>query len=662
MVLMYLKTLLTITLIAVLALNITYYPNQYRYLEIISPHENPANISGRIDPVFILRYYVILLRGLLNPSMYNLTELIKYTSLFGLPSDIMHILQRINELILELNEEINRTKYHLNRARLYITYGIYDEALNEINISKFNLAKANITYSELVDAVDKLCKKLNPFLYSSILKVIAKDKTELLKLLDQINALLMGLDNLINHYYTTARNLYEKVCLGRSRVIIAFSVNSTSVWIGEPFEIKGYLRDENGSLLPNRKLIIRFGNKTYTLYTNSSGLFKKEIYAPYYYGGKLILDIFYIPEAEDKRLYIPIHNSTIITIKFIKTQISLIASEFLHPCDILNISITVWPITPSRIAYIYLDDILLKKMNLIYGKGYYSYKLPPNISIGPHILKVFVKASRKYSSASKSLIITVSYIGVILNVSTNTGVVFYPFTKINVFGSIRDIYGNNLSNELIEVYIAGKSYKLHTNSSGRFTASFYPPFHNGLLSIRIEFKPQEPWYPNLSRTIQIVVINQFLIIGVFGLITITAYLIKRRYSYIKDVLSKILRSKEDFYSIDLTQRSKRFYQTVGKVKQSTREISKAYLRFSKISDYYELAVRVLSKLFREPLPNETLREYYKRIEKLLEEDIRHAFFKLTLLREYELYSTNPITSKMIEEAKRYYNIIIKNIS
>ena len=168
----------------------------------IKLHEDPNRARMDVDPLFLLQLYIMVFEAIIDPGRYNLTELIRLSETMDVPDDLMFILNRLNSLISRLDDEINRTRYHIEEARIYINYKNYDLALEEVYRARYWLAHANITLNEIIIAVNELFRMVGR--YGRIDERVRMAMGELKELQEQIEDLLLFLLNLLEEIATEA--------------------------------------------------------------------------------------------------------------------------------------------------------------------------------------------------------------------------------------------------------------------------------------------------------------------------------------------------------------------------------------------------------------------------------------------------------------------------
>ena len=602
------------------------------------PHVNPSQLPVTADPASLLLYYTYIFTGILNPREYNISSLISLLKYSGYPSDIMYIVNRLNEHILLLNKYLNETKSHIDRAELLMNYRAYDDALNELKDAKYSLIKANMTYQEVISTLDELTSLIGKYTKYTSVKKLHEARTELNKLLSSIELLTKKLDKLIKMNYEKATVNYEIYFENKTRTYILFKSNTTSIWVGESISLNGILTTENISL-PYRKIVIRLYNRFYTVSTNETGGFNIVLQVINIYRSSVRLDLFYTPKGNDTDLYMPSHNSTIINLNYIHTSIDIFCDKIGYPGKPLNITIHISPSKTSRNTSVYIDDRLIESHQSTDTLNI-TYILPENISLGKHILKAVVPAKDIYGGSLGIFMFTVEYKPVYLKGSLNTYLAIYPFTEVSVDGRLYTEGDKPLVNKTLEAHIGSQTIYTETDSTGRFIITFSPPLYLGSYGFDLYFKPDKPWFTGVSRSFSIFIFPSHLFLIIPVLIAALYYYIRRMGG--EELVSEGVEEPEII------------------VEEGEAEEAASFVSHGPASKYYMDILGIFSNKGYPIKPYETIREYYNRVRDYLG-DLSKKFWSLTLLAEYEIFSGEKLSKRDVEKAEALYKNILEGL-
>jgi len=619
----------------------------------ISPHERPDTASTELDPVSLSSFYVLLFRAALGTENLNLTSLTLLFKYVGLPSEILYIVNRLNNLILKVYSEINQTSILLERAKLLIEFKVYDEAYEVLDKARLHLYNANKTSFEIELAINELRSRLEKYIVNPNDPRLVNTSEEIR---DSINRLHELINELLNKLYKLsyeAESGINEQAPWLLTTFISIHTNVTEIKVGRDIEVYGQLYCAKEPL-PNRKIDIISPFANLSVFTDEDGYYRAIIHVFNYYRPKATIDVFYKPTGEDRNHFRSAHNKTTINVLYIKTRLIVDAPKFVYPGLPAYVSVLIFPWFSgvSRKVAIYIDNETLFDGYVNSSKSSFKLFINDTTTIGPHVLKVYVYPYMEYSDAMYISILTVTYKGIILAVDVDNSFVVYPLGKFNVYGRVMDVDGNPLVNETIEIKVANRVYLLSTNLNGEFNVSIDAPFTFGDCYITVTFKPVEKWYPIVSKQVKVTVMN------VTSSIVVIVFLVGmlfffRRYPI---RLPKIPVQKPKPY---ITYKPK-YTATTSKVDTIKSFINKwvIFKGIGRIIPIYKAVVEKISSVVGLPKPSDTIREYYRRVESHIK-PVKDEFWKLTLYTEYELYSGKQVKESMIEEATKLKEVILR---
>ena len=626
-------TSLLIAIIAVHPLGI------YGYNDI-SLHEDPEAAGVEID-VSLLLYYALLFKAILYPDDYNLTLLLQLYGDMYIPSDLAYILSRLNELIVELDQDVNETRFHIDHALDYISFKAFKEALEELYDARVSLAHANITYQDLLDAVDEFLRSYAK--YKVVDTRFTEAREELRSLSQEIERLLEQLLNQIESLEEESEKGYQLYYEGKEETFLTLYLNSSEAWVGSYIEVYGALYTANMTL-PNRVIWLNIMDMRIKTVTSDSGEYSFLIKIPYIYRERITLTAYYTPIESDEKLYAPAINQTSLRLLYIETKVSIEVDEEAYPGLRLNMTIHLTPPVgnASRRVSIYIDDGFMGRFP-VREKLSTSFTLPPNMSIGRHIVRVDVEPYREYSPAKTYKVFTVTYMKIDFEMDVSPKVVIYPLNKPKVFGRVFIPPNKPFVDRLVHVYVGDEVYETFTSGTGYFSISIDPPFTLISFTVKASINPGEPWYPTASKVIQVYTVNLYLLLCISLLLLASIY-----------VSSRLIggRPREEAGEPPRRERRVRLVEDIVIPTLISRR-PKPSVERDPVTDMYYSAVDMVSGRIGSPRIDETLREYYRRASEVLG-DAREAFWRLTLLAERSLYSDYKPTKDDAELAKKYY--------
>jgi|Deesub1362A_J573_1020465.scaffolds.fasta_scaffold00008_122 hypothetical protein len=611
----------------------------YAYRDI-PLHEDPEAAGVEID-ASLLFYYALLFKAILYPEDYNLTSLIELYRDMYIPPDLEYILTRMNELILSLDKDINETRFHIDHALDYINFKAFKEALEELYEARISLAHANITYQDLLEAIDELLRAFSKYRVAD--GRFTEGRDELRNLSREIEDLLMRLLMQIESMEEESEHGYKVYYEGKEETFLSIYVNSSEAWVGSYIDVYGRLYTRNSSL-SNRVVRLYVAGVGYTTVTNANGDYSFSIRLPYVYRDSISITVYYIPIDVDKEFYAPAINKTVVQLLYVKTSVSIEVDEKAYPGLPLNVTISISPSPEnvSRRVSIYIDDVFMGRFP-VRDSFSTSFTLPSDMVIGRHIIGVDVEAYKEYAPAKAYMFFTVTYMDIDFEIDVSPKVVIYPIVKPTVHGRAVIPPDEPYADRLVQIYVDSTVYEAYTNGIGYFSISIDPPFTIVSFTVRATIHPGEPWYPKVTRVIQIYTVNLYLLLLIGLLLTASIY-----------VLGRVLggRPPEAVEEAPRRERRVRIVEDIVIPTLISRRPRPPVERDPVVDIYYS-AVNIVSDKVGPPRYDETLREYFRRASSELG-DAGDAFWRLTLLAERFLYSGYESTEEDVSLARSYY--------
>lgn len=620
----------------------------YVYSEI-PLHEDPGAVGVEVD-ASLLFYYALLFKAILYPEGYNLTSLMELHRDMYIPSDLEYILSRVNELILSLDRDINETRFHIGRAVDYISFKAFEEALDELYEARVSLTHANITYRYLLEAIDELLRAFPK--YGVVGGRFTEARDELRTLLEEIEGLLRQILMERESLEEEGERGYQLYYEGKEETFLDIYLDSSEAWVGSVIKVYGRLYTRNISL-SHRVIRLHVEGVEYTTVSDASGDYSFDVTLPYVYRGGVLVTVYYIPGGEDVEVYAPAINKTLVKLLYIKTGLSIEVDEEAYPGLPLNVTISLSPPTEnvSRWVSIYIDDFFMGRFP-VRGSLSTSFTLSPDTVIGRHIISVDVEAYREYSPAKAYRFFMVTYMDIDFEMDVSPKVVVYPIIKPVVYGRAVVPPGKPSADNLVEVRVDSLVYEVYTDGLGYFSISIDPPFTIVSFTVRATLYPGEPWYPKVSRVVQVYTVNLYLL-----LLLATALFIS------VSILVRLMGGRGGGGVEEQPRRGRRIQpaeDVVIPVLKLMRSRPRPRGGGDPVLDMYYSAVGILSSKVGPPRYNETLREYFRRVWDVLG-GARDAFWGLTLMAERVLYSEYRASEEDIGLARSYYGEVRREL-
>ena len=603
-------------------------------------HEDPEAVGVEVD-ASLLFYYALLFKAILYPEDYNLTSLIELYRDMYVPSDLEYILSRMNELIISLDKDVNETRFHIGHAMDYINFKAFKEALEELYEARVSLAHANITYQDLLEAIDELLRAFSK--YKVVDGRFTEARDELRNLSQEIEALLKLLLTQIESLEEESEHGYQLYYEGKEETFLTIYVNSSEAWVGSVIQVYGRLYTRNTSL-SYRVIRLHVGGVEYTTVSNASGDYSFDVRLPYVYRDSVLVTVYYIPSERDVEVYAPAINKTVVKLLYIRTSVSIEVDEKAYPGLPLNITISLSPsaVNMSRRVSIYIDDVFMGRFP-VRDRFSTSFTLPPDTVIGRHIIGVDVEAYKEYAPAKTYRFFTVTYMDIDFEIDVSPKVVIYPIVKPTIHGRAVVPPDKPFADRLVQIYVDSTVYEAYTSGIGYFSISIDPPFTIVSFTVRATIHPGEAWYPKVTKVVQVYTVNLYLLLLIGLLLLGSIYVLNR-------VLGR--RPVETVEEAPRRERRVRIVEDVVIPTLISRRPKPPVERDPVVNIYYS-AVKIVSDKVGSPSYDETLREYFRRASPALG-DARDAFWRLTLMAEKFLYSGYKSTEEDVSLARSYY--------
>jgi len=108
------------------------------------PHEDPATAREEMDAYSFLTYYTSILTSISSRNYGDASRLIEQLKFVHIPEDLKYIIQRYNNLTLELTTTLNSLDGLLNDASALLYQYRLQEAYEKLSGASILLGKAEI--------------------------------------------------------------------------------------------------------------------------------------------------------------------------------------------------------------------------------------------------------------------------------------------------------------------------------------------------------------------------------------------------------------------------------------------------------------------------------------------------------------------------------------
>jgi len=618
------------------------FPKIYAQPNIVEKpiHIDPESIKEIAIPnPSLLLFYGDFINALALGNYTYAMETIKVLSNIGGDKQIIELASKINSLASKATLLLNQTEESINGSENLIIKGDMDAARNMAINARRSLIEANQTLIRMRRSLGELSSRLKVSL--GILSV-------------QFRRLKFKL----NFLSAKCRNLFIRLYSMRFlKTFLSLNVYPKKVIVGERIVINGTLRLENGTLLSNKEIYIRIGEKMFfKTFTDDNGNYFVEKNITMY--EKMVeISVTYLPRYDEP--YSSSHNSTTIYLSFIMTKCSVFLDKYVFtPGSIVNISIFISPINGGRNITLAFDGINYTSVIIYESRYNISFTIPLNATAGIHLLEVFVDPLEKYSYAISRTSIAVVFLPLAVHLDVPR-VALYPFIENKIYGKI--LYnGSPLRDVNILVYrndklvVSGK-----TDAEGVFLinlGNFWTPFAES--KYRVLIMPSNPQYSSCEFETRVEEVNIAIFILIVFLISFSLksniiLYIMYRFERVLIVSSKI--------STKVGETGGRFFEKTRTIEHyisrrlrhagGRRSIGVELKYRGKVSGVYRIYLGIIaffSKIFYPIRLSETFREYLKRLSPRLSMKILYYLVRITGLAEADRYGGKRVDESTVK--------------
>ncbi|MBC7090494.1 MAG: hypothetical protein H5T50_01070 [Nitrososphaeria archaeon] len=595
------------------------------YLIILAIQPYPTIFRRHVDPnseteklpyqtyltTFLLFTFDELVKGNFTGTILKLKE---FNQTY-VPASLKYIFERFRQLMNDLTVKLDDTDIQLDYAESLIYSGREEDARTPLKTAGYDLAEANITYSQLKSSAEEFTRSF------------MLPRAQVFQKIDSIQVL-------IEDMYTKLYNLLERIEFQKNleETYLEIEAYPESVWVGSTITVEGKLYTKTQPLTQKNIIVYFDGQKASEARTSSDGMFNCTLKVPYTYKPQANIIAKYFPLEDDSNKYKPTESNTIqIQLLYITPKVEAKLYGETLPGKYFRVEGKVYaekslPYDQIKISWLTSSTIV----QLENGTFKLTLKVPESISDGKYVLKAEAPSSGIYAPASKTLYVNVKRIP--LNLTLDAPPIAFSGIEYNIVGKI--LYqGEEKFNSTIKL-VLGQEYV--ENVGQEFKIKFTPPLtiFSGYQVYRVQVKPQPPWYSSVEAEGRIFIINPITVAVPVGLVSAVAV--------------KILREEK-------RKNVKAVEKGIGKAAEAeTVQVKeKYYVRegLEWLINIYWQAVVIVSNLTRiEMKPSMTIREYLALVKESGKEFYK-SFEKISMVAEKALYSPK-VSEEELEAAKK----------
>jgi len=603
------------------------------------PHEDPARAEGALDAYSFLIYYSDILNLVSSKAYENASRLIEQLKRVSVPEDLRYVIDKYNNLTLELSGVLDRLEKLLDKASALLYQYRLDEASQTLDEAGILISKAEIILKDLERATATLSERLGVFAASAEGKVR--------EAYDRLQAILNRLRELLDGYYQLLASMDKASETQRQELKptqVTLNLNTTKILVGGYADAFGTLRS-NGQNMLNRTVTVFLDEEPVaTAKTDFDGSYHALVRIPYKYVQTMTAKALYTPIGDDESVYLA-SLSPLLSIEamFNKTKLSATAPSEAYPGLPMTVGGEVTseygvPLGERRVKVLSGGVLLAQAETSV--QGIFETQTTPSAEtpLGERNLTIVVEPKESYAEASENIRLNIVKIPSEIDIRAPLFVIL-P-TGIYVEGRVNSTLGP-LREAMITLEFGQSSFIVNASENGEFNATLNTPLNlifAGFQELGVKVKPAEPWHASAQAKATVFVVNPVNI----GL-TSAAFV-----SLGAVIYTRISRLKPNRGKSKISDAASASYRPVAvvlplrpavKFEDARGRVLEAYVRAMKT---VELWTEISTK------PNMTLREFLSETEQKLEGAV-DSFRDLTILAERTLYS--PYMPEMEEVVK-----------
>lgn len=475
----------------------------------LPPHEDPAKAESAIDVYSLLTYYCDVFMQMSTRQYENASILIGRLQFAYVPEDLMYIIQRYNDLALELTGILNATENLLSEASTLLYQYRLEEASRILNDTVMLIGKARILLKEVEDATRTISSRLGVF--------AAPAESRVRQAYATLQSMLQGLRRLTEIYEELLRKSRRETSEIQKMELkpteMTLRIDATSVFVGGSINANGNLSSKGKGLANRIVTILLDGSPLTGTLTSLDGSYFVAVTVPYRYVEKLRIEALYAPMGDDRGVYLASKSPTlVIDVMFYKTFVNVEAPSEAYPGLHItvkgNATVKDSVLAGSRNIKILLDHIFLAESQTSL-QGYFEAQLilASHTPTGRHKLTVTVEPRTVYAGATYEgeLSIVKAPSELVIQVPS----IFVLATKMHLNGSVHSSFGP-LRGALIRLEFGESLTIAKTFDDGGFNATLYLPLNlalSGFEELRLNVEPAEAWNAPLQVKRTVLVIN-----------------------------------------------------------------------------------------------------------------------------------------------------------
>jgi len=487
------------------------------------PHQDPAAVPVIFSPVSLLQYYSETQDYLLRKDASAVVARLEKIPFANIPAVYEEPVSSLNRNEVELVSILVRADDELRNLDALVSQYRYDEA---VKLAQDQLSEIDrgilLTVSRIRQAVTRL-GLLAGVSRAAETSLLAVTYRELMAKVDAKEALLARDRTLFRQYAEFQP---------QRRTAITFKVDPATAFVGDTVQFYGTLTADRDRLGSRQVSILLNGAQYAPVLTDKDGNFQGSLQIPYQYVPFLNLEALYVPEGNDRGVYLAAKSPTVrLRVLFYSAVLTLKLPDKAHPGRDMSIEGAFEyddaPVPGARTLEIYFDDNLIGRTEV--GRDFtVKAALPVDAQLGKHTVTVLAPPAGRYAPVRAGGYVDIVRATPVIRLDMPAAAFFPGMVQIGgqVFSDLGPAAG-----AMVSISIGESSSRDITSADGSFNLRFSRgpgPELLGSQTVKVAVAPAEPWHSTASATGNIIVVNWLNLAGIIGLMAVLGVALRRR--------------------------------------------------------------------------------------------------------------------------------------
>jgi len=473
------------------------------------PHQDPATAEGAMDAYSFLMYYEGILSFVSSKEYENASRLIEQLKYVYVPEDLRYVIERYNNLTLELTGVLDNLEKLLDKASALLYQYRLDEASQVLDEAGILVGKVNILLRDLEEATETLSGRLGVF--------AAPAESKVREAYNRLQTIFQRLRELVEEYLRLLTSIKDEVTEIQGEELkqteVTLSLNTTRIFVGGFVNASGTLRSNEESLLNRTVLLFLDEEPIATAITGLDGSYHVIMKIPYRYVHTMTTKTVYTPMGDDRGFYLASLSPTVsLEVMFYETKLETTAPGEAYP----GLPITVRgevtsedgvPLGERRVKVLSDGGLLAEAETSIQGLFEIQTTLSPQTPTGERTLTIDIEPKGVYAGTSQERTLNIVKIASEIDIRVPSFVVLPA--GIYIEGRVSSAFGL-LREASVTLELGEASVIVKTSENGEFNATLnmsLNPVFVGFQELRVTVEPAEPWHASVHAKASVFILN-----------------------------------------------------------------------------------------------------------------------------------------------------------